>query len=49
FKDPYHVGIYIGGGEFIHASSGTNMKVVISSLDSGRYPTRYYGARRILK
>ncbi|WDC85834.1 NlpC/P60 family protein [Caloramator sp. mosi_1] len=43
-----HVGIYLGDGNFIHASS-TAKKVVISSLDSGYYNTRYRGAVRIIK
>jgi cell wall-associated NlpC family hydrolase len=41
-----HVGIYIGNGQFIHAeNSGTG--VVISSLDSPYYATRWYGAVRV--
>ncbi|MCX7695784.1 MAG: C40 family peptidase [Caloramator sp.] len=43
-----HVGIYIGDGQFIHASS-TAKRVTVSSLDSGYYSTRYRGAVRILK
>ncbi len=42
-----HVGIYIGGGEFIHASSGSG-KVVISKLSQTYYDSHYYGARRIV-
>jgi len=41
-----HVGIYIGGGKFIHASSGTG-SVTISSLNDGYYSKRYAGARRV--
>ena len=41
-----HVGIYIGGGKFIHASSGKG-RVVISDLRSGPYARRYVGARRL--
>ena len=41
-----HVGIYIGNGQFIHASSGSGC-VVISSLWSNYYSNHYYGARRI--
>jgi cell wall-associated NlpC family hydrolase len=43
-----HVGIYIGGGNFIHASSGSARSVIISTLNSGSYANRYKGARRIL-
>lgn len=44
-----HVGMYIGDGKFIHASSGTVRKVTISDLSSGYYSNRYNTARRILK
>lgn len=43
-----HVGIYIGNGNMIHASSGSNMKVMISPVFSGWYKSRYVTARRIL-
>lgn len=39
-----HVGIYIGGGEFVHAGGGC---VKISSLSESYYSSRYYGACRI--
>jgi peptidoglycan DL-endopeptidase CwlO len=42
-----HVGIYIGGGEFVHAPH-TGTDVQVSSLDSGSYADSYDGARRIL-
>ena len=42
-----HVGIYIGDGQFIHASSGVG-RVVISDLSSTYYLNNYYGARRII-
>ena len=40
-----HVGIYIGGGQFIHAANGG---VQISSLSSGHWSNCYYGAGRII-
>ena len=42
-----HSGIYIGDGQFIHASSGSGA-VVISSLSSTYYNTHYYSARRVV-
>jgi cell wall-associated NlpC family hydrolase len=41
-----HVGIYVGGGNFIHAPH-TGDVVKISSL-SGSYASSFVGARRIL-
>lgn len=41
-----HVGIYIGNGQFVHASSGRGV-VTISDLWSNYYTNHYYGARRI--
>lgn len=40
-----HVGIYVGGGEFIHASSSGGVK--ISSLDDNYYNTYYVGGKRV--
>ena len=41
-----HVGLYIGGGEFVHAPH-TGTDVQVSSLDSGSYASSYVGARRV--
>ncbi len=43
-----HCGIYIGDGNFIHASSGTGYCVKISTLLSGSYLDRYETARRVI-
>ena len=41
-----HVGIYIGNGKFIHASSAKK-KVVITSLNKPFYSQRFKGGRRV--
>lgn len=43
-----HCGIYVGSGNFIHASSGTGYCVKTSTLLSGSYLTRYETARRVI-
>ncbi|PDZ94101.1 hypothetical protein CON36_35565 [Bacillus cereus] len=51
FKNTYregisHVGIYIGDGQFIQASSGDE-KVKISNLSGSYYIQHYAGAKRV--
>lgn len=47
--DINHVGIYIGDGEFIHASSSNSngYQVTISKINSGFYDREYITAKRI--
>lgn len=43
-----HVGIYIADGKFIHASSGKNSGVIISSIsESKHYKNRFYCGGRV--
>lgn len=45
---PYtHIGIYIGEGRFVHASS-TRREVVVDRLDAPYYRARFNGARRVI-
>jgi peptidoglycan endopeptidase LytE len=43
---PSHVGIYLGNRKMIHASS-RDRRVVISSMDTPYYTSRFLGARRV--
>jgi len=42
-----HVGIYIGGGKFVHASTGAR-KVRVDALNDAYFRRRYRGARRLV-
>lgn len=44
-----HVGMYIGGGQFIHATNNSKNCVQISSLNSSYNSRTYVGACRVLK
>jgi cell wall-associated NlpC family hydrolase len=43
---PTHVGIAIGGDQFVHAPSSTGV-VRVERLSASYWSTRYLGARRI--
>ena len=45
-KPVSHVGIYIGGNQFVHASTPT-VGVIVSDMDSAYYGTGFVGARRL--
>ena len=42
-----HVGIYLGDGEFIHASSG-GRRIMVNKLSETYWTKYYYGARRLI-
>ena len=43
-----HAGIYLGNGQVAHASSGSQRKVIISSMTSSYYKTHFSWGRRII-
>ena len=43
---PSHVGIYLGDGKFIHASSKAK-RIIVSKLDNAYLNKRYIGAKRL--
>lgn len=47
-KRASHVGLYIGGGKFVHASTA-KVGVIVSSMNSDYYTAGFVGARRIVK
>jgi cell wall-associated NlpC family hydrolase len=42
-----HVGVYVGNGRFVHAS--TKLGVIESGIDDGYYRSRFVEARRLLR
>ena len=47
-KHVNHSGIYLGGGKFIHSSSGKAYGVTISDLDKGFYKDKFrWGVRKV--
>jgi cell wall-associated NlpC family hydrolase len=46
--NPTHVGVYAGGGRFVHAASeGARTGVTVSSLSTPYFRARFLGARRV--
>ncbi len=45
---PSHVGIYVGNGQFVHASSGAD-QVTLTSMAKPYYKARFLGAFRIAR
>jgi len=44
-----HVGIYIGGGKFIHNTIGSSFNgILVSDINSSNYSKRYITARRVV-
>lgn len=43
----FHVGIYIGGGEFVHAAN-SRKGVIVTGIDEAWYANRYLGAKRAI-
>lgn len=47
-RGPSHVGIYIGNGQFIHASTTRSGGVIISDINSSYYSNHFSYGRRVL-
>jgi len=43
----FHVGIYIGDGEFVHAAN-SRKGVIVTDIDDAWYANRYLGAKRAI-
>ncbi len=48
-QGPSHVGIYVGGERFVHASSGRQAVAVDDLATNSYFRARYAGARRVLE
>ena len=46
-KRASHVGIYIGGGQFVHASTA-KVGVIVSNMSDAYYTTGFVGGRRLV-
>ena len=44
----FHVGIYIGDGQFVHAAN-SRKGVIVSDIDEAWYANRYLGAKRVIE
>ena len=44
----FHVGIYIGDGEFVHAAN-SRKGLIVSGIDEPWYANRYLGAKRVIE
>ncbi|SMC67365.1 C40 family peptidase [Sporomusa malonica] len=45
---PSHVGIYVGNGQFVHASSGAG-EVTLTAMSKAYYQARFLGAFRVVR
>ncbi len=48
FRNPGHVGIYIGEGSFVHCSSYRDTGVIVTPVDQSNYVRRFVSAVRIV-
>ena len=46
-KRASHVGIYVGGGQFVHASTA-KVGVIVSNMSDAYYTTGFVGGRRLV-
>jgi hypothetical protein len=48
FQNPGHVGIYVGGGNFVHCSSYRDAGVIVTPVDQSNYARRFVSAVRVI-